>query len=90
LHLQHGALPRDTLTWFCETHGAKAVIDHPDSGRRITLTSHQSRYLVVHHRAGERFLCIEPSSHLAGRLDPRADAALPGEAIRLDMRLQLE
>jgi aldose 1-epimerase len=90
LELQRHALPQATLTWFCETRETRAVIDYRDAGRRITLTSHQARHLVVHYRAGEQFLCLEPSSHLAGQLSPIDNAALPGVPVMLSMHLQLE
>ncbi|SMG55458.1 aldose epimerase family protein [Paraburkholderia susongensis] len=89
--LQPDALPRETFTWFCETGAAAhAVIDYPDTGRRVTLTSPQARHLVVHHRAGERFLCVEPCTHLAGRLDPAHHVARPHVPATFDMRLQLQ
>lgn len=90
LNLRDSALPEDTLTWFCESASGRAVIDYPQAGRRITLTSNEARYLVLHYRAGERFLCIEPSTHLAGTLDPSDHIARPETPVRLDMRLQLE
>lgn len=90
IHLRHDALPDHTLTWFCETPSAQAVIDYPQAGRRMTLTSGEARHLVIHYRAGERFLCIEPCSHLAGTLDPVVNVALPGTPVRMGMRLKLE
>jgi aldose 1-epimerase len=89
LSLQNGALPEDTLTWFCETPRAEAVIRYPNSGRRISLSCSEAQYLVVHYRAGERFLCLEPCTHQAGGLDTLTHAALPGQSVSLSMRLHL-
>jgi aldose 1-epimerase len=91
LDLQPGALPGDTFSWFCETGtSAHAVIDYPEAGRRITLTSAQAGHMVVHFRAGEQYLCIEPCTHLAGTLDPLRDAAMPHIPVEFSMRLLLE
>ncbi|WP_028216544.1 aldose epimerase family protein [Paraburkholderia oxyphila] len=91
LDLQRSALPGDTFSWFCETGaGAHAVIDYPEAGRRITLTSPQASQLVMHFRAGEAYLCLEPCTHLAGTLDPLRDAAMPHTPVEFAMRLQLE
>jgi aldose 1-epimerase len=91
LDLQRGTLPDDTFSWFCETvTGAHAVIDYPEAGRRITLSSPQAGHMVVHFRAGEPYLCLEPCSHLAGRLDPFRDAAMPHVPVEFTLRLQLE
>jgi aldose 1-epimerase len=88
--LKPDALPAETFTWFCECDApAQAVIDYPDAGRQITLTSLQAHHFVVHHRAGERFLCIEPCTHLAGRLDPAQHIALPHAPATFHMHLQL-
>ncbi|KXU85031.1 hypothetical protein CI15_22380 [Paraburkholderia monticola] len=90
VELKPDALPSETFTWFCETEApARAVIDYPDTGRQITLTSSQADHVVVHHRAGERFLCVEPCTHLAGRLDPAHHIALPNTPATFDMHLQL-
>jgi aldose 1-epimerase len=87
--LRRHAMPRETFTWFCEGAGTAARIDYPGTGRQIVVSSPDARYLVVHHRAGEHCLCLEPSTHLAGRLDPTANCALPGEPVRLSMSLAL-
>ncbi len=89
LSLQNGALPEDTLTWFCETPRAEAEIRYPNAGRRISLSCSEAQYLVVHYRAGERFLCLEPCTHQAGGLDTLTHAALPDQSVSLSMRLQL-
>jgi aldose 1-epimerase len=90
VELKPGALPGETFTWFCESEApVRAVIDYPDTGRQITLTSWQADHAVVHHRAGEGFLCIEPCTHLAGRLDPAHHVALPHTPATFDMHLQL-
>lgn len=83
------ALPRDTFTWFCETGRAAARIDYPGTGRFIEMSSPEARHAVVHHRAGESFLCVEPCTHLAGQLDRTANVAQPGERVTLSMRLDL-
>ncbi len=93
LNLQGKSGPEETLTWFCEideTDRAIAVIDYPDEGRRVTLHSTHATHLVVHARAGEPFVCLEPCSHLAGKLVAPVDCAYPGEPFVLQMRLELE
>jgi aldose 1-epimerase len=91
LDLRRGALPGDTFSWFCETGaGAHAVIDYPEAGHRITLTSTEASQMVVHFRAGEQYLCLEPCTHLAGTLDALRDAAMPHVPVEFAMRLLLE
>jgi aldose 1-epimerase len=88
--LKGDALPTDTFTWFCETDGSARVrIDYPGTFRRVTLTSPQASHLVVHYRAGERYLCLEPCTHRAGQLDPKRDVAMPGVPVEFAMRLDL-
>jgi aldose 1-epimerase len=53
------------------------------------LSCSEAQYLVVHYRAGERFLCLEPCTHQAGGLDTLTHAALPDQSVSLSMRLQL-
>ncbi|WP_170301782.1 hypothetical protein [Cupriavidus basilensis] len=81
--------PRDTFTWFCETDQAQARIDYPGTRRHVGISSPEAGHVVVHHRAGESFLCVEPCTHLAGQLDPTANAVPPGQRVRLSMRLEL-
>ncbi|WP_322013418.1 hypothetical protein [Paraburkholderia sp. J12] len=88
--LSGDAFPPDTFTWFYETGGsARALIDYPGTARRVTLTSPHASHLVVHYRAGERYLCLEPCSHRAGRLDPDRNVAMPGVPVEFAMRLDL-
>jgi aldose 1-epimerase len=87
--LRRHALPRDTFTWFCETGRAAARIDYPGTQRHVGVSSPEAGHVVVHYRAGESFLCVEPCTHLAGRLDPAANVVPPGQRTRLSMRLDL-
>jgi len=87
--LRRHALPRDTFTWFCETDRTTARIDYPGTRRYVELSSPEAGYVVVHHRAGESFLCVEPCTHLAGHLKPTANVAQPGQRVALSMRLEL-
>ncbi|MEW6340540.1 MAG: hypothetical protein RXR20_27215 [Paraburkholderia sp.] len=79
-----GAAP----TWFCETALCDNELVYAAEGRRIRITSEEARYTVVHAPPAGQYLCIEPSSHLAGRFDAQSDIALPNQPLTLSMRIE--
>jgi aldose 1-epimerase len=75
-------------TWFCETALCDNELVYAAEGRHIRIASEEARYTVVHAPPAGQYLCIEPSSHLAGRFDAGRDIALPHQPLTLSMRLE--
>ena len=76
----------------------RAVIEWPESGRRLLMTAEAPLdFLVVYTPPGRPFFCAEPVSHVtdafnlaeAGRTDTGARALAPGETLRAAMTLTL-
>ncbi|NPT57188.1 aldose epimerase family protein [Paraburkholderia elongata] len=87
LDLCSGGLPGATPTWFCETSRCEAQLSYPAAGRSTRVSSHDARYVVVHSPPAGRYICLEPSSHLAGQMDPAIDIAQPDQPVTLSMRI---